>query len=155
MPISGVQLILVVLAACELRWRFAWLRVVLVLLTVVQLGFATGTGPAYRRALTHKRLVVLPAAPGDPPQLASEFVSGVLVMQQEVRQDLADINFPLAMLAWLALYPAVLSAVSRRRGRPNRDSDTLRVAAEQPVAAEVRPSIAVAEGQARPHTAEP
>jgi hypothetical protein len=116
---SIYHLIVVVLAACELRWRAVWLRLPLVALAVLQLQFATGLGPAVRRAMAHPRRVVMPAPSAQPQRLATEFKSGVLVMADEAKRDLTDIYFPLGVLAWLALYPAVLTSISRRRRQPN------------------------------------
>jgi len=110
-----LHLFVVALAACELRWRATWLRILLVILAAGELQFATGLGPAYRRAIGHPRRVVMPAPQSQPQTLASDFSSGVLVMDEEARKDLAGINFPLGVMVWFAMYPVVLPAVLRRR----------------------------------------
>ena len=118
------HLMLVVLAACELRWRSTWLRILLVLLAVVELQVAMGLGPAYRHAVGRQRRVEMPTPPGRPPRVASDFVSGVIVMDEEARRVLARANFPLGVLVWLTLHPVVLPAVSRRIRRTAPDART-------------------------------
>ena len=113
---------LVVLAACELRWRSAWLRILLVFLAVAELQVAMGLGPAYRHAVGKQRHVEMPTSPGQPPRPASDFVSGVVVMDEEARRVLARANFPLGVRVWLTLYPVVLPAVSRRIKRTAHDA---------------------------------
>jgi hypothetical protein len=115
-----LHLLVVVLTACELRFRSPWLRILLVIFAMVELQFAAGLGPAYRRAIAHPQRVVMPAPQSLPQQPASEFASGVLVMEEEARKDLVGINFPLGVLVWFALYPVVLPAVSRWGRRPGQ-----------------------------------
>lgn len=115
---------LIILAACELRWRAAWLRLLLVVLTVAELQVAMGLGPAYRRAVANPRRVEMPRPPSRPPTLASDFVSGVLVMDEEARRVLTRGNFPLGILIWLSLYPVVLPAITRRLRRPRSPEHT-------------------------------
>ena len=119
-----IQIALVALAACELRWRFVWLRALLVIVAVVELHFPTSLGPAYRRAVAPPRRVMMPAPTSQPTELASDYVSGVLVMHDEARRDLSRINFPLGILVWLALYPVVLPVLSRGRGRASQNPGT-------------------------------
>ncbi len=106
-------LLVVALAACEVRWRLAWMRIPLVILAVLELQFATGLGPAYRRSLAQPQHVVMPTPPSQPQRMASEYVSGVLVMRKEAERDLTGINFPLGILVWFALYPAMLPLITR------------------------------------------
>lgn len=107
------DLLVIALFVCEFRWRLPWLRVLLVIFAVFQLNAATNLGPARRRALDQPRKVTLPAPPSQPKVPASDFVSGVLVMHDEAKRDLTRLTFPAVVLAWLALSPAVLEALSR------------------------------------------
>lgn len=106
--------LLVFLAACELRWRSAVLRILIVLLAVAELQIAMGLGPAYRRAVGNQRRVVMPAPPSQPQRLSSDFVGGVRVMDEEARKVLKRANFPLGVIVWLAIYPAVLPTLAKR-----------------------------------------
>lgn len=119
-----IQVVLVALAGCELRWRFTWLRVLLVIVAALELQFATGLGPAYRRAVAPPRRVMMPGPTSQPERLASDYLSGVLVMRQEAKRDLSDINFPLGILVWLVIYPVVLPVLSRGRRRASQNPGT-------------------------------
>lgn len=115
--------VLIALAACELRWRSSWLRVLLVILAVAEIQVAMGLGPAYRHSVANHRRVPMPAPPSQPETLASEYVSGVLVMDEAARRVLRRANFPLGIIIWLALYPVVIPAVTRRM-RPTVGKDS-------------------------------
>lgn len=97
-----LNLILIVLLLVDARWRSAWLRVPLVLFFLLALRAVT-LGPAYRRAVAVTMNVPASAT------FSSEYHRGVQTMLGEGERDLnAQIAFPSAVLAWLAISPLVL-----------------------------------------------
>lgn len=97
-----IELTLVILLVVEARWRFAWLRILLVFLFVLSL-WAVNLGPAYRRAIAVA--IDVPAS----STLSSEYGRGVRTMLEEGQGDLKpQIAFPSIALAWLAISPVLL-----------------------------------------------
>ncbi len=120
-----IRLIVTALLLVEARWRLAWLRVVLVAFVLFDLRMSTSLTPAYRQALGHPQRVNLPVPPSEPPMLATDYQSGVLVMHEEATRVLGRLVFPSYVLAWLAIspllldrmLPALMNAWRRRRDR--------------------------------------
>lgn len=105
--------IVIVLALSELRWRAVWLRVLLVGVTLLGVHSATGLADARRRALANPRIVAWPTT----GRQANGYESGIIVMENEARRSVTAVGFPVGVLAWLALYPALLPVITRRRKR--------------------------------------
>jgi hypothetical protein len=121
-----IHLIVIALLLVEARWRFAWLRVVLVAFVLLDLRMSTSLTPAYRHAMTHPQRVNLPVPPSEPQMLATDYQSGVLVMEEDANRVLTRLAFPSYVLAWLAISPLLLNRMlpalmnAWRRGRGDR-----------------------------------
>lgn len=109
------KIVLLALVAAEFRWRSSLLRIVLVGVTAFSVYAATGITGTRRAALGESASIPTSPVQASPQQPAAEYRRGVVTMEERARTSLDRVDFPLAVLAWLAIYPAFLTAFSRVR----------------------------------------
>jgi len=102
--------LILILVACDLRWRRVWLRLLLVAVVAAVFARALSIGPAMRSALAAG-----PNGVGAASQYSGEYARGVVSMFETVRDNLQRIYLPLTLLLWLAVSGPILEAFERRK----------------------------------------